>query len=36
MEVDVARDIDAVMPTYNLNKSSDNYSKTCGMASCKL
>ena len=35
-EVVVARDTDAVMPTYNLKESSDNYSKTCGMASCKL
>ena len=29
-EIDNAKDIDIVMPMYNLPECSDNYSKTCG------
>ena len=30
IDIDNAQDIDIVMPTYNLNEYSDNYSKTSG------
>ena len=29
-DIDIVHDIDIVIPMYNLNEYSDNYSKTCG------